>query len=70
MYNDILTIGNFTIHGYGLMIGIGIIAAYLMTEHLARKKGMDPDPVFSLLVFGVLGGLPRWTRYSKTLPCF
>ena len=57
MYNDILTIGNFTIHGYGLMIGIGIIAAYLMTEHLARKKGMDPDPVFSLLVFGVLGGL-------------
>ena len=57
MYNDLLTIGNFTIHGYGLMIGIGIIAAYLMTEHLAKKKGLDPDPVFSLLVFGVLGGI-------------
>ena len=57
MYNDLLTIGNFTIHGYGLMIGIGIIAAYLMTEHLARKKEMDADPVFSLLIFGVLGGI-------------
>ena len=57
MYNDLLTIGSFTIHGYGLMIGIGIIAAYLMTEHLAKKKGLDPDPVFSLLIFGVLGGL-------------
>lgn len=57
MYNDLLTIGNFTIHGYGLMIGIGIIAAYLMTEHLARKKGLDADPVFSLLIFGVIGGI-------------
>lgn len=57
MHNDLFTIGNFTIHGYGLMIGIGIIAAYLMTEHLAKKKKMDPDPVFSLLVFGVLGGI-------------
>lgn len=57
MYNDLLTIGNFTIHGYGLMIGIGIIAAYLMAEHLARKKGLDPDQVFYLLIFGVLGGI-------------
>ena len=56
MYNDLFTIGNITVHGYGLMIGIGIIAAYLMTEHLAKKKAMDPDPVFSLLIFGVLGG--------------
>ncbi|MBB5264278.1 phosphatidylglycerol:prolipoprotein diacylglycerol transferase [Catenibacillus scindens] len=57
MYNDLFTIGNFTVHGYGLMIGIGIIAAYLMTEHLAKKKGLSPDPVFSLLVFGIIGGL-------------
>ena len=57
MYNDLFTIGNITVQGYGLMIGIGIIAAYLMTEHLAKKKAMDPDPVFSLLIFGVLGGI-------------
>ena len=28
MKNDLFTIGSITIHGYGLMIGIGIIAAY------------------------------------------
>ena len=28
MKNDLLTIGPVTIHGYGLMIGIGVIAAY------------------------------------------
>ena len=32
MHNDLLTIGKFTIHGYGLMIGIGFAAAYLVTE--------------------------------------
>ena len=28
MKNDLLTIGPVTIHGYGLMIGIGVIAAF------------------------------------------
>ena len=28
MYNDLLTIGLFTIHGYGLMTAVGILAAY------------------------------------------
>lgn len=57
MYNDLFTVGPITVHGYGLMIGIGMIAAYLMTEHLAKRKGLDADPVFYLFVFGILGGL-------------
>ena len=32
MKNDLLSIGGFTIHGYGLMIGIGFLAAYLFCE--------------------------------------
>ena len=59
MYNDIITIGRFTIHGYGLMIGIGFVAAYLMTEYRARKRGMNTEMVFTLfftsLIFGLLG---------------
>lgn len=57
MYNDLFSIGRFTVHGYGLMIGIGILAAYFMTEHLAKKKKLDADAVFYLLIFGVLGGI-------------
>ncbi len=57
MYNDLFTIGSITVHGYGLMIGIGMIAAYLMAEHLAKRKGLDADPVFYLFFFGILGGL-------------
>ena len=43
MKNDLFSIGSFTIHGYGLMIGIGFLAAYLLCDYRAKKKGLDPD---------------------------
>ena len=57
MYNELFTIGPVTIYGYGLMIAIGIVAAYLNTEHLAKKAGLDPEPVFNILIIGVGFGL-------------
>lgn len=61
MYNDILVInGRTIIHGYGLMITIGVLLAVLIAVARAKKKGMDGDfiydLVFVLIVFGVLGG--------------
>lgn len=59
MWNDWLSIGPFTIHGYGVMSAIGIISAYLMIESRAKKKGLDYEKVFGLLiaclVFGYSG---------------
>lgn len=59
MKNELLSIGPFTIYGYGLMIGIGIIAAYLTAESRAKKLKLDPDKIFGLviwcLIFGYLG---------------
>jgi phosphatidylglycerol:prolipoprotein diacylglycerol transferase len=57
MKNDLFTIGNLTIHGYGLMIGIGIIAAYLLTEYRTNKRKLDSDVLLSIAVWGVVGGL-------------
>ena len=57
MKNDLLTIGGFTIHGYGLMIGLGIIAAYWMAEHRAGKKGLDSEVLVSIGIWGVAAGL-------------
>lgn len=56
MKNDLLTIGGLTVHGYGLMIGIGFIAAYLMTEFRARKYRMNTDIVFTLFISSVVLG--------------
>ena len=57
MHNELFTIGPFTIYGYGLMIAIGILAAYFTTEHLAKKNGLNPDPVFNILIIGVASGI-------------
>lgn len=57
MKNDLFSIGGFTIHGYGLMIGIGFLAAYLVSDHRARKKGLDPDHVSGLAVWVIVIGL-------------
>jgi phosphatidylglycerol:prolipoprotein diacylglycerol transferase len=56
MYNELLTIGPLTVYGYGLMIAIGVLAAYFNTEHLAKKSGLDPNPVFNILIIGVFFG--------------
>ena len=50
MYNDLLTIGPETIHGYGLMTAMGILAAYFSAEYRAKKKGLDSSKVFGLVV--------------------
>ncbi len=59
MYNDLFTIGKFTVHGYGLMIGIGVILCYIMAEFRARRKGLDHERIFMLtifcLIFGAIG---------------
>lgn len=59
MYNDILKIGGVTIHGYGLMIGLGVICAILVAEYRAKKRGFNTDQVFNIfllvLIFGFIG---------------
>ena len=68
MKNELLTIGPFTIHGYGLMIGIGVIAAYLTAEYRARKLKLDADQIFSLVIWClVFGGLGSKLLYCLTM---
>ncbi len=56
MYNDILSVGPFTIHGYGLMIGIGIACALLIGDYRAKKNGLDGDLVYGMILTTVLFG--------------
>ena len=56
MKNELLTIGPFTIYGYGLMIAIGILAAYFTGEYRAKKYGLEADHVFNYVIWCVVGG--------------
>ena len=57
---DLFTIGKFTVHGYGLMIGIGFILAVLIGGYRTKKLGLSDDDftniAICLLVFGFMGG--------------
>lgn len=59
MYNDWFSIGPLTIHGYGVMIAVGIIFAFWIGEKLARKKGLQTSHfdnlVFVCLISGYIG---------------
>lgn len=57
MHNEILKIGPLTIYGYGLMIAIGIVAAYLLGVYRAKKAKLDPNPISTIVVLAVVGGM-------------
>lgn len=57
MYNDLFSIGPFTAHGYGLMIAIGAISAYLVAEKRAKKKGLNYELIFNLFIWCLVGGI-------------
>ena len=69
MKNELFKIGPFTVYGYGLMIAIGVLAAYGVGEYRARKyergeygNGTDEsgeikaDHVFNFVIWCVVGG--------------
>lgn len=56
MCNDWLTIGNITIHGYGVMIGIGFLAAIYISYIRAKKKELDADFVLDIALIAIIGG--------------
>ena len=57
MKNELFSIGPITIYGYGLMIAIGVLAAYFSATYRSKKYALDPDKVFYVTVWAVIGGV-------------
>ena len=56
MYNDLFSIGPVTIHTYGLMIFIGVLAALFTGEARAKKRNMDSDALYPMTFLCVVLG--------------
>lgn len=69
MLNDI-KIGPVTIHMYGLMIGIGFVAAYLICCTRAKKKGLSEDILWGILLCSIAGAVigTRLLYYLVSIP--
>lgn len=57
MHNDLFTIGNITIHGYGLMIALGFLSAILTCEYRTKSKNLQKDFIWDIAVTAIIGGL-------------
>ena len=56
MKNELLTVGPFTLYGYGLMIAVGVLAAYLSAEYRAKKMKLEYEHVSYLILWCTAGG--------------
>jgi len=57
MKNELISFGPITIYGYGLMIAIGVLAAYMVAEYRAKRKNLNYERIFALTVWCLAGGL-------------
>lgn len=62
------TVFGFEIALYGVIIGIGVLSAFLLITVVAKKLGLNPDDFYDvgiyLLIFGVLGARLYYVIFS------
>ena len=56
MKNELFAIGPVTIHGYGLMIGIGVLLCIWMGMYRAKRNKLSDDAVIDIAIWGLVFG--------------
>ena len=56
MYNDLFSIGPISIHSYGVLTGLALLAAIILASGRAKKRGMNDDICYGILFVGVIFG--------------
>jgi prolipoprotein diacylglyceryl transferase len=57
MYPDLFKIGPFTVHGYGLMLGVAfIVSSFILTKEFERKK-MDASLATEITLISIIFGI-------------
>ena len=68
-----ITIGNFTIAYYGIIIALGMLISFTVVTYLAKKMGIDEDIFYDIFIivilFGIIGArayyvIFRWDYYQ------
>ncbi|WP_029522474.1 prolipoprotein diacylglyceryl transferase [Persephonella sp. KM09-Lau-8] len=57
MFPDLIKIGDFTIHTYGVMVAIGLIVSYFTAIYFGKKEGIESKKIENLFIYTVLGGI-------------
>ena len=74
MFPKVLSIGDFFLPTYGLLVTLGFLAALWVTLRLARRQGLPAEPITNLVVYCALAGMAGakltmflfdWRYYSE-----
>lgn len=65
MFNDWFSIGPLTVHGYGVMIAVGILAALWLATKLCKEYKLDYENIDSFIIFVIVIGY----AFSKLTYC-
>ena len=57
MYPELLIIGPFTFHSFGMMMALGFVAAGITTYYGFKRKGLNPEYVYWMTIAAAIGGL-------------
>jgi phosphatidylglycerol:prolipoprotein diacylglycerol transferase len=57
LYPELFTVGGLTIHAYGVMAVVAMIAAGLVVLRLSGRLGLDPGASLEVTVAAIVGGL-------------
>ena len=57
MFPELVTIGPLSIHTYGVMVAVGIMAGVGLAEYLHRRSGGEPGRVIDMALIVVICGL-------------
>lgn len=50
-------VGPFEVHWYGILIGIGVLVAFILAMREGHRQGFDPDLFYDLIIWGVPAGI-------------
>jgi len=57
MFPELVKIGDFSIHTYGVFVALGVISAYLISLYLSKKENLPTEKIDNLFIFTVIGGV-------------
>lgn len=57
MFPDLIRIGDFTIHTYGVLVALGLLSGYLVALYFAKRENLNKTYVENLFIYTILGGI-------------
>jgi phosphatidylglycerol:prolipoprotein diacylglycerol transferase len=57
MFPDLIKIGDFTIHTYGVMVALGMLVSFFVALYFSKKEGIKVSHAENMFFYTIIGGI-------------